>query len=79
MLLCEVRGSLEGVLGTAGECKEVMVEQTVSASPKGHEISYVNGTGKPEVVARDGPALGRASAAPTQEATLLKWQLGEEI
>lgn len=56
-----------------------MVEQTVSASPNGHEISYVNGTGKPEVVARDGPALERASAAPTQESTLLKWQLGEEI
>lgn len=37
-------------------CKHVMIEQTVSASLNGHEISFVNGTGKPEVVARDEPA-----------------------
>lgn len=40
---------------------------------------FVNGTGKAEVVARDGPAFGRASAAPTQESTCLKWQLYKEI
>lgn len=60
-------------------CKQAMIEQTVSASLNGHEISFVNGTGKPEIVARDGPASGRASAAPTQETTHLKWQRGEEI
>lgn len=59
-------------LGKAGVCIQAMIEQTVSASLNGHEISFVNGTGKPEVVARDEPALRRASAAPTQESTHLK-------